>query len=37
MVYTYPFSVLQDSVLIFVNVTSLVQVYYIFYEKSMIN
>ena len=37
MAYAYPFSVLQNSVKIFVNVNFLVQVYYIFYEKSMIN
>ena len=33
----YPFLVLQNSVLIFVNVIFFVQVYYMFYEKSMIN
>ena len=33
MAYAYPFSVLQNSVLICVNVTFLVQVCYIFYEK----
>ena len=33
MAYAYPFSVLQNSVLIFVNVIFLVQIYYIFYEK----